>query len=113
MLAVGFYYDRVSMMRSTLDAMEELFRENIYGFRRMGTAALDLVQVGLGRFGGFFEYSLSPWDFAAAKLFVEQAGGRVTTCKGNPVQLEKTSLLATNGKLHEPMLKIVRNHHPS
>ena len=113
MLAVGFYYDRGSMMRSTLDAMEELFRQNIHGFRRMGTAALDLVQVGLGRFGGFFEYSLSPWDFAAAKLFVEQSGGRVTTCTGDQVKLEKTSLLATNARLHEPMLKIVRRHQPT
>lgn len=107
MLAVGFYYDRGAMMRATLDAMETLFRENIHGIRRMGTAALDIVQVALGRFGGYFEYELSPWDFAAARLFLEEAGGKITTCKGDPLPLEKTSVLATNTLLHQRMLDIV------
>ncbi len=110
MLAVGFYYDRGSMMRATLDAIEELFRQNIHGVRRMGTAALDIVQVGLGRFGGYFEYQLSPWDFAAARLFLEEAGGKITTCDGGELPLEKTSVLATNSLLHESVLEIVRKH---
>ena len=110
MLAVGFYYDRGSMMRATLNAIEELFRQNIHGVRRMGTAALDIVQVGLGRFGGYFEYQLSPWDFAAARLFLEEAGGKITTCDGDKLPLEKTSVLATNSLLHDSMLEIVRKH---
>ncbi len=110
MLGVGFYYDRGAMMRATLDAIEELFGQNIHGIRRMGTAALDIVQVGIGRFGGYFEYQLSPWDFAAARLFLEEAGGRITTCQGKPLPLEKTSVLATNGWLHEALLEIVQKH---
>ena len=110
MLAVGFYYDRGPMMQATLKAIEELFQQNIHGIRRFGTAALDLVQVGLGRFGGVFEYELSPWDFAAARLFVEEAGGKITTCQGQRLPLEKTSVLATNGLLHDLMLPIVKKH---
>ncbi len=108
MLAVGFYYDRGEMMKRTLRSIERLFESQIHGIRRMGTAALDLVQVGLGRFGGYFEYTLSPWDFAAARLFVEEAGGTVTTCSGNPLELKKSSVLATNTLLHSQMLAIVR-----
>jgi myo-inositol-1(or 4)-monophosphatase len=110
MLAVGFYYDRGAMMRATLDAIEECFQHDIHGVRRMGTAALDIVQVGLGRFGGYFEYQLSPWDFAAARLFLTEAGGKISTCTGAELPLEKTSVLATNGLLHELLLTIVRRH---
>lgn len=110
MLAVGFYYDRGAMMQATLKAIEACFFQQIHGIRRMGTAALDIVQVGLGRFGGFFEYQLSPWDFAAARLFLEEAGGKITTCDGAELPLEKTSVLATNGLLHDELLKIVRQH---
>ena len=112
MVAVGFYYDRGEMMRCTLRSIETLFTTNIHGIRRFGTAALDLVQVGLGRFGGYFEYTLSPWDFAAARLFVEEAGGKITTCRGFDLKLEKSSVLASNGKLHQSLLDIVSANHP-
>ena len=110
MIAVGFYYDRGPMMQATLAATEELFQQNIHGIRRFGTAALDLVQVGLGRFGGYFEYKLSPWDFAAARLFVTEAGGTVTTCSGDPLELKVSTILATNSRLQELMLPIVQKH---
>jgi len=108
LVGVGFYYDRGAMMRDTLKSVETLFTKQIRGIRRFGTAALDLVQVGLGRYGAFFEYELSPWDFAAGRLFVEEAGGQITTCSGDPLPLEKTSVLASNGKLHQSVLDIVR-----
>jgi len=107
LIGVGFYYDRGAMMEATLDAVGELFRNQIHGIRRFGTASLDLAQVGTGCFGAFFEYTLSPWDFAAGRLFVDEAGGRITTCDGQPVPMTKTSLLATNGSLHEAVLGIV------
>ena len=109
-IATGFYYDRGKMMESTLAAIGDLFRQNIQGIRRFGAASLDLIDVGLGRFGGFFELTLSPWDFAAARLFVEEAGGRVTTCSGEPLPLSKSSLLATNGLLHQSILAVVSKH---
>ena len=67
----------------------------------------------LGDAQRYFEYELSPWDFAAGRLFVEEAGGRVTTCQGPPLPLAKTSLLATNGRLHEAILEILRAHEPT
>ena len=110
MIAVGFYYDRGPMMQATLAATEELFQQNIHGIRRFGTAALDLVQVGIGGFGGYFEYQLSPWDFAAARLFVTEAGGMVTTCSGDPLNLNVSTVLATNSRLHKLILPIVKKH---
>lgn len=111
-VGVGFYYDRDVMMEATLAAIGALKRRNIHGIRRFGTASLDLINVGLGRYGAYFEYELSPWDFAAGRLFVEEAGGIVTTARGEPLPLAKSSLLASNGPLHPAVLEIVRAHHP-
>ena len=112
LIGCGFYYDRGAMMRCTLAAVEEFFGNDIHGIRRFGTAALDLCQVGCGHFGGFFEYQLSPWDFAAGALFVEEAGGRVTDARGNRLLIETTSLVASNAKLHDTMIEITKRHHP-
>jgi myo-inositol-1(or 4)-monophosphatase len=110
LIGVGFYYDRGAMMEATLAAIRDLFRCNIHGVRRFGTASLDLCSVGAGLYGAFFEYQLSPWDFAAGRLFVEEAGGRVTTCAGDPLPLSRGSVLASNGRLHDAVLDIVRRH---
>ncbi len=112
LVGVGFYYDRGAMMETTLEAVGDLKRRQIHGIRRFGTASLDLCMVGLGRFGAYFEYELSPWDFAAGRLFVEEAGGRVTDARGGPLPLGKSSILASNGALHDAMLEIVRARHP-
>jgi myo-inositol-1(or 4)-monophosphatase len=110
LIATGFYYDRGAMMEATLAAIGDVFRQNIHGIRRFGTASLDLAQVAGGQFGGFFEYMLSPWDYAAGGLLVEEAGGRISTCQGSSLPLSKSSLLATNGLLHDELLAIVRRH---
>ena len=110
-VGVGFYYDRGAMMEATLAAIGDLKRKQIHGIRRFGTASLDLCAVGLGRYGAYFEYELSPWDFAAGRLFVEEAGGTVTTALGEPLPLTRTSLLASNGALHPAMLEVTRAHH--
>lgn len=112
LIGVGFYYDRGAMMEATLSAIRELFQQNIHGIRRFGTASLDLCQVATGSFGAFFEYELAAWDFTAGQLFVEEAGGRVTTCAGDETPLARTSVLATNGTLHPAVLEIVRKHLP-
>jgi myo-inositol-1(or 4)-monophosphatase len=112
LIGVGFYYDRGAMMEATLNAIRDLFRRNIHGVRRFGTASLDLCQTACGMYGAYFEYTLSPWDFAAGALFVQEAGGRVTTARGEPLRLEKTSILASNGRIHEAVLEVVRRHHP-
>lgn len=111
-VGVGFYYDRGKTMEATLDAIRDIFRRQIHGIRRFGTASLDLCQVGSGLFGAFFEYELSPWDFAAGRLFVEEAGGRITDCLGGQLPLQVSSVLASNGTLHPAMLEIVGEHFP-
>lgn len=108
LIGTGFYYDRGAMMEATLGAIGDCFRQNIHGIRRFGTAALDLAHVADGLYGAFFEFQLSPWDFAAGQLLVTEAGGRVTDCSGNPLPLRKSTILASNGLLHDQMLSIVR-----
>jgi myo-inositol-1(or 4)-monophosphatase len=112
MLGAGFYYDRGEMMEATLNAIGLLLRQKIRGIRRFGTASLDLAQVATGQYGGFFEYTLSPWDFAAGRLLVEEAGGKITTTSGQPLPLEQSSVLASNGSLHDSILAIVSNYQP-
>lgn len=111
MVGVGFYYDRGKMMEATLAAIADFFRQNIHGIRRFGSAALDLCYVADGMFGTFFEYQLSPWDFAAGRLILEEAGGRITTARGDLLPLATSSVLATNGLLHNASLDIVSKHH--
>lgn len=110
MIGIGFYYDRGIMMEATLTAIRDFFRQNIHGVRRFGTASLDLCQVGLGRYGAYFEYQLHPWDFAAGRLFVEEAGGVISDCEGAELPMARTSCLATNGLLHAASLEITKRY---
>ncbi|MBS0209420.1 MAG: inositol monophosphatase [Planctomycetes bacterium] len=112
LVGLGFYYDRGALMEATLTAVHALFQEQIHGVRRFGAASLDLCAVAEGLFGAFFEYVLSPWDYAAGKLLVEEAGGLVTTCTGHTLGLTRSSVLASNGHLHEAMLEVIARHDP-
>jgi myo-inositol-1(or 4)-monophosphatase len=71
--------------------------------RRDGSAALDLAYAACGRFDGFWEFDLNPWDVAAGWLLVTEAGGRVTRIDGQPHTVDGGSLLATNGRIHEEL----------
>jgi|SRR5580698_1279306 myo-inositol-1(or 4)-monophosphatase len=75
-----------------------------HGVRRAGSAALDLCYVASGRFDGFWEFNLNPWDTAAGVLIVEEAGGKVTNFHGGPFELSSRETLASNGLLHESLL---------
>ncbi len=112
MVGVGFYYDRGAMMQATLAAIHDFFKSSIHGIRRFGTAALDICQVADGLYGAFFEYQLSAWDFAAARLILEEAGGTISDGRGAALPVCTTSVLASNGLLHAQALSIVRQHHP-
>jgi myo-inositol-1(or 4)-monophosphatase len=112
LIGFGYYYDRGAMMEGTLDAVRDLLRRDIHGVRRMGAATMDFAYVGLGSFAAYFEYELAPWDFAAGRLFVEEAGGKVTTGRGHPLPLARTSVLASNGLVHDEVLAIIAAHHP-
>lgn len=75
-----------------------------HGVRRAGSAALDLCNVAAGRFDGFWEFNLNPWDTAAGVLLVEEAGGRVTDFSGGPFQIASRETLASNGLIHDALL---------
>lgn len=77
-----------------------------HGVRRDGSAALDLAFVALGRFDGFWEFGLNPWDTAAGVILVEEAGGKVTDMQGQPYVLGGPSILASNGFIHSEMLRV-------
>lgn len=80
--------------------------------RRLGSAAIDLCWVACGRFDGFWEYNLSPWDVAAGYLIVQEAGGKVTNFEGKPFSIYDKETLATNGLIHGAMLEKIKNQEP-
>jgi len=75
-----------------------------HGVRRAGSAALDLANVAAGRYDGFWEFNLNPWDTAAGVLIVQESGGSVTRFDGTPFRLDSREVLATNGLIHEEVL---------
>jgi myo-inositol-1(or 4)-monophosphatase len=95
---------------------DQMFRtiRNIFDksmdMRRLGTSSLDLAYVACGRASAFFETILLPWDYAAGLLLVEEAGGKVTAMDGSPVKVpENSSIVATNGLVHNEILEIIND----
>jgi myo-inositol-1(or 4)-monophosphatase len=106
LLATGFPYDVRSSAVNNLDHWGR-FIVRAQAIRRCGSAALDLCYVACGRFDGFWELKLKPWDVAAGALMVEEAGGRVSDFEGRPFALEAAGLVATNGRIHEPIIEVL------
>ena len=107
LLATGFPYD----IQQNPEPVMTRFRNMIMharGVRRAGSAALDLCYVACGRFDGFWEERLHPWDTAAGMLIVQEAGGRVSDFSNNFYSIYGKEILATNGFLHRDMLKILQ-----
>jgi myo-inositol-1(or 4)-monophosphatase len=77
------------------------------GIRRDGSAALNLCYLAAGRFDGFWEGHLAPWDMAAGVLILREAGGVVTDYAGGPFRLERPEILASNGRIHEEMRAVL------
>ena len=99
-------YDR-ELTEANFRRFQRVF-EKSQDIRRTGSAALDLAYVACGRTGGFFETLLSPWDFAAGMLLVMEAGGKITNYAGEPLDLlERGSVVATNGKVHEELMGLM------
>jgi myo-inositol-1(or 4)-monophosphatase len=106
LLATGFPYDRQEHARAYLDVVGTVL-ENAQGIRRIGSAALDLAWVACGRFDGYWEYGIQPWDAAAGVLLVSEAGGTVTDHTGAGNDLNAKACVATNGKIHDDLQDIV------
>ncbi|MBD3390566.1 MAG: inositol monophosphatase [Chitinivibrionales bacterium] len=104
----GFYYDRGALMRDTLAAVTRLLEANIRGLRRTGAAALDLCWVACGRFDAFFEYRLSPWDFAAGLVIAAEAGARVRSAAGAAPALAPGSIVAVAPGIADAFSDLVR-----
>jgi len=105
LLATGFPYD----IRESKDNNINYFigmAKNAQALRRAGSAALDLAYVAAGRFDGFWELKLMPWDTAAGWLMVTEAGGKVTDLFGKGYHLASTHILASNGKIHQDMINV-------
>jgi myo-inositol-1(or 4)-monophosphatase len=79
------------------------------GVRRDGAVALDLVYVAAGRFDGFWEEGLKPWDVAAGALIIEEAGGRVSSFSGELLNIYSPPIVASNGLVHEEMMRVLRS----
>jgi myo-inositol-1(or 4)-monophosphatase len=105
LLCTGFPYD--VRERSEFARHFANFIMNAQGVRRDGAAALDLAYVACGRFDGFWEEGLKPWDVAAGTLMVEEAGGRVSNYAGEPLSIYKPPIVASNGLLHEEMMRVL------
>jgi len=105
-LCTGFPYD----VRERADFYLKYFKAFIvhsFALRRPGSGVLDLCYVAAGRFDGFWEMRLHPWDVAAASLMVTEAGGEVTDFRGRPFSIYAGEILATNGLIHGQMLQVM------
>ncbi|HEX8476383.1 MAG TPA: inositol monophosphatase family protein [Pyrinomonadaceae bacterium] len=105
MLCTGFPYDvreRTAFARHFTN-----FIMSAQAVRRDGSAALDLAYVACGRFDGFWEEGLRPWDVAAGVVLVEEAGGRVTHYDGSPFNVYTPPIVASNGLVHEHMMRVL------
>jgi myo-inositol-1(or 4)-monophosphatase len=109
LLATGFPYYHFEKQDAYLTIIKN-FLEQSHGVRRIGSAAIDLAYVACGRFEGFFEYNLNPWDVAAGALIVQQAGGRVTDFKGGDNYLFGGELCASNTGIHDAMLETIKTN---
>jgi myo-inositol-1(or 4)-monophosphatase len=103
LVATGFPYDRRAHAAYYLGYWRAVM-ERARDLRRGGSAALDLCWVASGRLDGFFEWKLRPWDTAAGRLIVAEAGGRVTDFRGGPHRLDDQQTLASNGRIHEELM---------
>lgn len=106
LLATGFPYDLLSIFDTITERFENCLRA-AQGVRRLGSAAIDICALACGRYDGFWEQNLHPWDTAAAMLIASEAGAVVTDFANKPFSIEKKEILATNGNIHAEMISLL------
>jgi len=106
LLATGFPYYDFDLMQRYLNTLQEFLRIT-RGMRRMGSAAVDLAYVACGRFDGFFEYGLSPWDVAGGIVLVQEAGGKVSTFSGTDDAIFGKEIVAASGQIFNDFYAII------
>jgi myo-inositol-1(or 4)-monophosphatase len=107
LLVTGFPYDVHSRVNEVV-GLFGAFVGQVRAVRRLGSAAIDLCWVAAGRMDGFWEADLKPWDVAGGALIVAEAGGRVTGTDGAPFTSRGGHVLASNGRIHDAMLDVIR-----
>ncbi len=112
LLTTGFPYDIRTSRETNLEYFSEFARSSL-AVRRAGSAAMDFCYVAAGRYDGFWEIKLNPWDCAAGYLMVREAGGRVTDFRGRDGTIYDREVLATNGLIHDAMLNILGGRGPA
>ncbi len=106
LVVTGFGYNIRDTPNNNLDHFAR-FALKAQGVRRTGSAALDLCYVAAGRFDGFWEVTLNPWDMAAGVVILGAAGGHVTDLRGNTHSIYQPELVASNGRIHDQMLAVI------
>jgi len=106
--ATGFPYETDSVFENNMEIFRAVYRK-CQGVRRAGSAALDVCYVAAGRFDGFWEFGLNPWDVSAGALIVQEAGGQVGDYNGMKFSSDNVSqIIASNGKIHSELLTIIQ-----
>ena len=108
LLVTGFAYDVHTAKDNNLNEFCA-FTLRARGIRRTGTAAIDLCYIACGRFDGFWELQLNPWDTAAGKVIVEEAGGKITNYAGEPYSIYGNTIIATNGLIQQEMIEVLKS----
>ena len=106
LLVTGFPYDLMDSFNPLMTRFSNCLKAS-QGVRRLGSAAIDLCFVACGRFDGFWEQNLKPWDTAAGELIAREAGATVTDFSNKPFDIYKNEILATNGNVHKEMLLLL------
>jgi myo-inositol-1(or 4)-monophosphatase len=107
LLVTGFPYDKEKEIKPLMARFENCLKA-ARGIRRLGSAALDLCFVACGRFDGFWEENLKPWDTAAGMLIAREAGAKITDFSGAEYGVDMNEILATNGLIHKDMETLMR-----
>ncbi|MCJ7508596.1 MAG: inositol monophosphatase, partial [candidate division Zixibacteria bacterium] len=108
LLATGFPYDIRTSKENNLDYFNR-FAVKAQAIRRAGSAALDLCYLAMGRFDGFWELKLSPWDTAAGILMITEAGGKTNDFSGKKFGIFSKKLVASNNWIHKQMLEVINS----
>jgi myo-inositol-1(or 4)-monophosphatase len=111
LIATGFPFKLKHLVPEYLEAWKKIFHSSI-GMRRMGAAAIDLAYVAAGRFDGFWEIGLSPWDMAAGALIIREAGGKVTDFWDKEQFLNTGYIVANNSKIHNELIEKIQQIFP-
>lgn len=108
LIATGFPYYDYGKLSQYMEVLK-YFMKNTHGVRRLGSAATDLAYVACGRFEGFYEYGLNPWDVAAGAFIVQQAGGRVSDFSGGDNFIFGSEIIAANRNIYSDILRTINS----